>query len=48
VVREAGGSVIFGDPEFPLLAPLELTPYKPVAAARDQVRARFLIGALDT
>lgn len=46
VVREAGGSVIFGDADDPLAAPLDLSPHKAVAAARDQARAQFLLGAL--
>ncbi|MFY9488607.1 MAG: inositol monophosphatase family protein [Solirubrobacterales bacterium] len=47
IVREAGGHVIFGDPDSPLDAPLDLAPFKPVAAGRDEVRARFLIGTLE-
>ena len=43
VVREGGGHVIFGDPDDPLGAPLDLAPHKPVAAGRDELRARFLI-----
>jgi myo-inositol-1(or 4)-monophosphatase len=46
IVREAGGTVIFGDPDNPLGAPLDLAPHKPVSAGRDEARARFLIGAL--
>lgn len=43
IVREAGGVVIFGDPDDPLVAPLDLAPYKPLSAGRDERRARFLI-----
>lgn len=46
IVREAGGHVIFGDPERPLAAPLDLVPHRPVVAARDEDRARFLAGVL--
>jgi myo-inositol-1(or 4)-monophosphatase len=46
IVREAGGHVIFGDAERPLAAPLDLAPYKPVVAARDETRARFLVDLL--
>lgn len=48
IVREAGGHVIFGDAQAPLAAPLDLTPYKPVVAARDEKRARFLADVLDS
>ncbi|MBI4898487.1 MAG: hypothetical protein HY827_09010 [Actinobacteria bacterium] len=47
IVREAGGHVIFGDAEAPLAAPLDLAPYKPVIAARDEERARFLAGVIE-
>lgn len=46
IVREAGGHVIFGDPEDPLSAPLDLEHHLPVVAARDEPRARFLAAAL--
>ncbi|MGH2906331.1 MAG: inositol monophosphatase family protein [Solirubrobacterales bacterium] len=46
VVREAGGVVLFGADDDPLAAPLTLAPHKPVAAGRDEDRARFLITAL--
>lgn len=46
IAREAGAAVVFGDDE-ELRAPLELAPYKPIAAARDAERAQFLISALD-
>lgn len=42
IAREAGASVTYGDPEG-LIAPLELAPYKCIAAARDAERAAFLI-----
>jgi myo-inositol-1(or 4)-monophosphatase len=45
IVREGGGSVIFGDPDDPLAAPLDLAPHKPVSAGRDETRARFLIAS---
>ena len=45
IAREAGAVVIFGDDEA-LVAPLTLEPYKPVAAGRDETRAKFLISAL--
>lgn len=45
IAREAGAVVVFGDDEA-LVAPLTLEPYKPVAAGRDETRAKFLIGAL--
>lgn len=45
IVREGGGHVIFGDPEDPLRAPLDLAPYKHVSAGRDKTRARFLIAS---
>jgi myo-inositol-1(or 4)-monophosphatase len=45
IAREAGACVVFGD-DAALTAPLELAPYKPIAAARDAGRARFLIEAL--
>lgn len=50
IVREAGGHVIFGAPsdDFdagPLAVPLDLIAHKPVAAARDEQRARYLAGA---
>ena len=47
IVREAGGTVIFGDKDEPLAAPLDLAPHKPVAAGRDRRRAEFLLDALD-
>lgn len=47
IVREAGGTVVFGDKEAPLAAPLDLAPHKPVAAGRDRRRAEFLLDALD-
>jgi myo-inositol-1(or 4)-monophosphatase len=47
IVREAGGTVLFGSQEDPLAAPLNLAPYKPVAAGRDEERAAFLLGALE-
>lgn len=46
IVREAGGTVIFGDKGDPLAAPLDLAPHKPVAAGRDRRRAEFLLDAL--
>lgn len=45
IAREAGAVVIYGDDEG-LIAPLDLAPYKPIAAARDADRATFLISAL--
>lgn len=45
IAREAGATVIFGD-DAELVAPLNLAPYKPIAAGRDAARARFLINAL--
>jgi myo-inositol-1(or 4)-monophosphatase len=45
IAREAGATVVFGDDD-ELIAPLNLAPYKPVAAGRDAARAAFLIGAL--
>jgi myo-inositol-1(or 4)-monophosphatase len=45
IAREAGATVVFGDDD-ELIAPLDLAPYKPVAAGRDAKRAAFLIGAL--
>lgn len=45
IAREAGATVIFGD-DAELIAPLNLAPYKPVAAGRDEPRAKFLINAL--
>lgn len=47
IVREAGGTVVFGDKQNPLSAPLDLAPHKPVAAGRDRRRAEFLLDALD-
>lgn len=41
IAREAGATVTYGDPEG-LIAPLDLAPYKPIAAARDADRATFL------
>lgn len=46
IVREAGGTVVFGDKDAPLAAPLDLAPHKPVAAGRDRRRAEFLLDAL--
>ncbi|MBJ7347779.1 MAG: hypothetical protein JHC87_04305 [Thermoleophilaceae bacterium] len=46
IVREAGGVVGFGSIEDPLVAPLDMAPYRPVVAARDQERAEFLLHAL--
>lgn len=45
IAREAGATVTYGD-DGNLVAPLELAPYKPIAAARDAERADFLIAAL--
>lgn len=45
IAREAGATVYFGD-DADLIAPLNLAPYKPVAAGRDEPRAKFLIDAL--
>lgn len=45
IAREAGATVIFGD-DAELIAPLNLAPYKPVAAGRDETRAKFLINSL--
>jgi myo-inositol-1(or 4)-monophosphatase len=45
IVREAGGVVSYGDES--LIAPLDLSPYKPIAAARDAERVEFLLGTLD-
>lgn len=45
IAREAGATVIFGD-DAQLIAPLNLAPYKPVAAGRDETRAKFLINSL--
>lgn len=44
IAREAGAAVTFGD-DGELLAPLDLAPYKPLAAARDAERAGFLLAA---
>lgn len=45
IAREAGATVVYaGDPE--LEAPLDLAPYRPIAAGRDGQRAEFLISAL--
>lgn len=46
IVREAGGSVIFGDADRPLDVPLDLEPHRHVIAARDERRARFLNDSL--
>lgn len=46
IAREAGAVVVYGDDEG-LIAPLDLTPYKPIAAARDAERAAFLASALN-
>lgn len=45
IAREAGAIVTYGDES--LIAPLDLAPYKQIAAARDDARAQFLIGATD-
>lgn len=45
IAREAGAVVVFGDDDG-LIAPLDLSPYKPIAAARDAQRAAFLASAL--
>lgn len=45
IAREAGATVVFGD-DAELIAPLNLAPYKPVAAGRDETRAKFLVNAL--
>ncbi|MFT4050474.1 MAG: inositol monophosphatase family protein [Solirubrobacterales bacterium] len=45
IAREAGAAVVYGDDEG-LVAPLDLEPYKPIAAGRDAERARFLISSL--
>jgi myo-inositol-1(or 4)-monophosphatase len=45
IAREAGAVVVYGDDDG-LEAPLDLAPYKPIAAGRDATRAQFLIGAL--
>lgn len=45
IAREAGAVVVYGDDEG-LIAPLDLAPYKPIAAGRDAERARFLVSAL--
>lgn len=46
IAREAGATVVYaGDAE--LAAPLDLEPYRPIAAGRDAARAEFLINALN-
>lgn len=46
IAREAGAVVVYGDDEG-LIAPLDLAPYKPIAAARDAERAAFLARSLN-
>ncbi len=46
IAREAGAVVTYGD-ESLAAAPLDLAPYKPIAAARDAERAAFLVSALN-
>lgn len=44
IARESGAVVVYGDDDG-LIAPLDLSPYKPIAAARDAERARYLAAA---